>query len=165
MKVSVDIEKRYGDKAPAEIRDAIQACIAIQAKFDQLKPRSYHDFTDCLRNIALLAQTLGAGRVSPGALTVARELNRRWKRPLTSGTSKTLKVYLSENDYYSWTAHPVAERNSMLNDYLAVGAVLDRAADEPAVRALVSKVWAYWTEHQDSNQAWQYVSETLEALL
>jgi len=164
MKVSVDIHKSYAGKPLTEIRDAIQTCITLRARFSTLAPGSYQDFTDCLRNITLLAQTLGGGKISDDALAVAREFNRRWKRPLTPSTSKPLKLYLSENDYYAWIAHPVAERNGMLNDFLSVGTVLERAASEQPVRALVSKVWDYWMAHQDSDQAWQYVSETLEAL-
>lgn len=163
--MSVDVQKSFADKPLSEVREAIQQCILIQARFGMLPTGSYQQFTDSLRNIALLAQTLGVERVSEKALDAARELNHRWKRPLTADNSKPLKVYLSEKDYYAWIAFPVSTRHNVLNDFLSAGSVLERAAAEPEVRALVVKVWTYWTTHQDAPEAWRYLSETLEALL
>lgn len=164
MKVSVDVHKPYSTKSLAEIRNAIAATATLQAAFGSLKPHTYRQFTDNFRSIALVAHSLGAERISKSAHEYARAINHSWKRPLLSENVKPIKLYLCESEYYAWIAYPVADRNNFLNDYLAVGPVLERAAVEPSVPALVEKVWGYWMANPESEAAWRYISETLEAL-
>lgn len=164
MKVSVDVHEFYADRSLAEIRTAIIATVAIQRAFASLTVENYRQFTDTFRNIIVVAQVLGAGKISEEAHKHARKVTHAWRRPLLAGNIRPTKLYLSEGDYRAWMAFPVAERNNLLNDYLAIGPILERAVTESSVRVLVEKVWDYWIANPGSEQAWRHISETVEAL-
>ena len=166
MKVHIDIDTRFSNLTPDEIRRVISSALHLLRSDPPQSPSEifyrHRRFTEAIRGIVLVAACPDESRPTPTAQLTAVRIYKSWRRPLREDRLCARKIHLDSDDFPKWMLFSAAQRFQLINDYLAIGSLLRRGADEPNFRLLVEKVWDFWRADAESAEAWAHVNATLE---